>query len=125
METISLETAKELFKSENLELSKLALESHSIYELMDLEDLDSIEEVCKVLGYDSNKITKKFDAIWPIDATAAYMYLLGTIRDGVIARSRRGIWRGISRCIYMGIIKIFSKKKITNKQASPPSGGRG
>lgn len=106
METISLETAKELFKSENLELSKLALESHSIYELMDLEDLDSIEEVCGILGYDSNEVAKKFDAIWPIDATAAYIYLLGIIRDGVIARSRRGMWRGI--------IKMFSKQ-LKNK----------
>lgn len=107
---ISLETAKELFKSESVELKKLALENYTIYELVELEDLDSIEEVCGILGYDFNEVAKKFDAIWPVDATAAYVYLLGTIRDGVIARSRRGIWRGISRCIYMGIIKIFSKK---------------
>lgn len=109
---INLETAKELFKSENIELNKLALENYTIYELMDLEDLDSIEEACGLLGYDSNKITKKFDAIWAIDATAAYMYLLGTIRDGVIARKSPG--RGISRCIsmlYMGIIKMFKKNK--------------
>lgn len=76
-----------MFKSNNQELKKLALELYPIYELMELEDLNSIEKVCEVLDYDFNDVAKKFDSIWAIDTTAAYVYLLGIIREALNART--------------------------------------